>query len=110
MESSRRKHVPAHQRAAQKTEHQDQRHCPRQCGGEHPLGEVAVMHILGDQKIEIPRRGRQREDPAAGAAGILNAVQPPLIVEFDKIARIGRDGGQESRLPANTRCRASARI
>ena len=62
-------HVAAHQGAAEQAEHQDQAHRPGQGGGEHALGEIAVMHILGDQQIEIAARRLQREQPPARAAG-----------------------------------------
>ena len=49
-------HVAAHQASADHTEAQDQDHCPRQGGGEHPLDHVAVMYILGHQQIIIASR------------------------------------------------------
>ena len=85
-------HVAAHQRPAEQAKHQDQRHGPGQGGGEHALGQVAVMHIFGDQQIEIAARRLQWEQSAASTAAVLNATQPPLIIEFDEIARIVGDG------------------
>ena len=66
MVSRRLQHVAAEQRPADRAQDQDQQHRPGQGGGEHALGQIAVMHILRDQDHEV-RRQRQRR--GRGRAG-----------------------------------------
>ena len=103
MVSSAPQHVAAHQRAADQAQQQDQPHRPGQGGGEHALGQIAVMHILARPAAEMPpasgktrpRARRVSESPFSGAHSRIRRSCP--------VRR--RDVRPESRLPATIRCR-----
>ena len=79
-------------------EQQDQHHRPGQGGGEHALGQIAVMHVLGHQEIEV---ARQRERRGRGR-GAFPACRSPAAHSRTRpcCRRSSEICGQESRLPA----------
>ena len=70
-------------RAADEAQQQHQTDRPRQRRREQLLGQIALVHILRDQKLEA---AGELEQAAARAAALQVAFDAALVVELDEAA------------------------